>query len=120
MKLILHLKQLSPGHYILFLGDKWTGCAAEELSTKEMRQCKQIHCKPPTAYLFSIPALLSPAAHTNGKSQYFPSLKQSKQELSPLFTNGHYLELQASKVWQEQGSLLGRHWLLYECLLRVH
>lgn len=51
MKLILHLKQLSLGHYILFLGDKWTGCATEESSTKEMRQCKQACCKPPTASL---------------------------------------------------------------------
>lgn len=53
MKLILHLKQLSLGHYILFLGDKWTGCATEESSTKEMRQCKQGCCKPPTFYLFA-------------------------------------------------------------------
>lgn len=83
MKLILHLKQLSLGHYILFLGDKWTGCATEEFSTKEMRQCKQTRCKPPTAYLSSISALLSPAAQTNGKSLYFPNLKQSKQELFP-------------------------------------
>jgi len=68
MKLILHLKQLSRGHYILLLGDKWPGCATEESSTKETRQCKQACYKPPTIYLFGISALLSPAAQQNDKS----------------------------------------------------
>jgi len=68
MKLILPLKQLSLGHYILFLGDKWTGCAMGESSTKETRQCKKRGTLQTSCYLFGMSALLSPAAQQNASS----------------------------------------------------
>lgn len=51
MKLILPLKQLSLGHCILFLGDKWTGYAMGDFSTEETGQCKEAHFKPPATSL---------------------------------------------------------------------